>query len=147
MAVLGIVLATILGTLIGRLPVQELAGGQDLFGLCRSDGAAAAAVVLQVRRSPKTRRARARPTTRCQGFSSRTAASKRLAWKAIGRLMLGRGAVILFLGPLGQVLPGSHRQVFPLGRAALGLIIVLPVLGWLVSGAAAEAGHAGAQGL
>ncbi|EGP43515.1 putative amino acid ABC transporter permease protein [Achromobacter insuavis AXX-A] len=42
---------------------------------------------------------------------------------------------ILLLGHWGRKRQEATGHVFPLGRAAIGLLICLPVIGWLVSGA------------
>lgn len=42
---------------------------------------------------------------------------------------------ILFLGHWGAKRQEATGRVFPLGRAAIGLLLALPVLGWLASGA------------
>ncbi len=56
-----------------------------------------------------------------------------LDWMLAG---LGLAIVaILFLGHWGKKRQEATGQVFPLGRAAIGLLIGLPVIGWLVSGA------------
>ncbi len=53
--------------------------------------------------------------------------------------MLGGLAVaiiaIIFLGHWGKKRQEATGRVFPLGRAAIGLLIGLPIVGWLVSGA------------
>ena len=56
-----------------------------------------------------------------------------LDWMLAG---LGLAIVaILFLGHWGKKRQEATGHVFPLGRAAIGLLIGLPVVGWLVSGA------------
>ena len=56
-----------------------------------------------------------------------------LDWMLAG---LGLAIVaILFLGHWGKKRQEATGHVFPLGRAAIGLLIGLPVAGWLVSGA------------
>ncbi|MFY3139128.1 amino acid ABC transporter permease [Achromobacter xylosoxidans] len=56
-----------------------------------------------------------------------------LDWMLAG---LGLAIVaILFLGHWGKKRQEATGRVFPLGRAAIGLLIGLPVVGWLVSGA------------
>ncbi|WYX61296.1 amino acid ABC transporter permease [Achromobacter xylosoxidans] len=56
-----------------------------------------------------------------------------LDWMLAG---LGLAIVaILFLGHWGKKRQEATGHVFPLGRAAIGLLIGLPIVGWLVSGA------------
>jgi general L-amino acid transport system permease protein len=56
-----------------------------------------------------------------------------LDWVLAG---LGLAVVaILFLGHWGKKRQEATGQAFPLGRAAIGLLIGLPVIGWLASGA------------
>ncbi|WP_417224238.1 amino acid ABC transporter permease [Achromobacter spanius] len=56
-----------------------------------------------------------------------------LDWMLAG---LGLAIVaIIFLGHYGKKRQEATGQVFPLGRWAIGLLIGLPVVGWLVSGA------------
>ena len=56
-----------------------------------------------------------------------------LDW-VLGGLALAIMAV-LFLGHWGTKRQEATGRVFPLGRAALGLLVLLPALGWLASGA------------
>ena len=141
-AVIGIVLATILGTLIGigRLSKNWLI-------------AKITSIYVEVMRNvplllqlffwyalitenmPGPRRAQpAAGRVHLQPRPEGAGAGGQLAGLDAGRLAVAIVA-ILFLGHWGRKRQEATGRVFPLGRAAIGLIVLGPLAGWLASGA------------
>ena len=143
-AVIGIVLATLLGTLIGigRLSKNWLVARLTSIYV---EVMRNVPLLLQLffwyalitENMPGPRQAH---TTPCRACSSPIAACAFPAWKATRWTGCWAGWrwpswPIIVLGHWGRKRQEATGRIFPLGRAAIALLIGLPIVGWLASGA------------
>ncbi|MBL6431932.1 MAG: hypothetical protein HPM95_15495 [Alphaproteobacteria bacterium] len=142
-ASIGILIATVIGFIVGWHGFQELRDRQRRAALCRDPAQSAAAAaalfwykaVLSVLPSPR----QSLPEPMSGVFSSTTAASSsRKSSDKLGSGLIGYALLAAIAAAFGIALgagtPACHRQSsFPAFWSAFGLIVLLPLLTFLVT--------------